>query len=130
MVVRKVQQAYVQIRVDRGSRCGDACSGVNVTRSALGQCRHMNYAGTLYEERNICGSRALHRFLQEVSGNYTAYVCGAYGVMLSTAIVYDAPAYVSLKLKAVNAGPYNADTYCQIFQGVEERLRDAAFCSI
>jgi len=48
--------------------------GVNVTRSALRQCGHMNYTGTLYEERDTLDSRALRRLLQEVSGNYTAYV--------------------------------------------------------
>jgi len=44
--------------------------------------------------------------------------------LTSTAIVYDAPVCITLKLEAVKAGPYNADTYRQIFQEVEERLCD------
>ena len=98
--------------------------GVNVTRTAKGQCKHLNYTGVLYEERGALDPKALRRLIQEMTGNYTAYICEVNGVVLSadltsTAVVYDALVRVTLKLEAVNAGPYRPDTYRQILQEIK-----------
>ena len=49
--------------------------GVNVTRTAKGQCSRLNYTGVLYEERGALDPKALRRLIQEMTGNYTAYIC-------------------------------------------------------
>jgi len=103
--------------------------GVNVTRTAKGQCSRLNYTGVLYEERGALDPKALRRLIQEMTGNYTAYICEVNGVVLSadltsTAVVYDTSVRVVLKLEAVNAGPYRPETYRQILQEIEERLRN------
>ncbi len=103
--------------------------GINVTRTVLGQCRHLNYTGVLYKEYGILDPKALRRLLQEMSGNYTAYVCEVNGVALSadlvsTAVIYDTSVRVTLKLEAVKVGPYSPETYRQILQEVEEALRN------
>jgi hypothetical protein len=105
--------------------------GVNVTRTVLGQCRWLNYTGVVYEERGVLDPKAFSRTAGGLTGNYTAYVCEVHEVVLSadlvsTAIVNDAPVRVTLKMEAVKAGPYNADTHRQILQEVEEKLRDVA----
>jgi len=98
--------------------------GVNVTRTAKGQCRRLNYTGVLYEERGALDPKALRRLIQEMTGNYTAYICEVNGVVLSadltsTAVVYDTLVRVTLKLEAVSAGPYNPETYRQILEEIE-----------
>jgi hypothetical protein len=98
--------------------------GVNVTRTAKGQCKHLNYTGMLYEERGALDPKAMRRLIQEMTGNYTAYICEVNGVALSadltsTAVVYDTPVRVMLKLEAVDAGPYRPDTYHQILQEIK-----------
>ena len=103
--------------------------GVNVTRTAKGQCRRLNYTGVLYEERGALDPKALRRLIQEMTGNYTAYICEVNGVVLSadltsTAVVYDTLVRVTLKLEAVNAGPYRPETYRQILQEIEAKLRN------
>jgi len=103
--------------------------GVNVTRTAKGQCKHLNYTGVLYEERGALDPKALRRLIQEMTGNYTAYICEVNGVVLSadltsTAVVYDTLVRVTLKLEAVNAGPYRPETYRQILQEIEAKLRN------
>ncbi len=105
--------------------------GINVTRTVLGQCQRLNYTGTLYEERGTLDPKALRKLLQEVYGNYTAYVCEVNGVMLSadlasTAFVYDTPVRVTLKMEAAWAGPYSPETYRQVLQEIEEGLRNEA----
>jgi hypothetical protein len=105
--------------------------GVNVTRTAKGQCRRLNYTGTLYEERGMLDPKAFSRFVGNLTGNYTAYVCEVNGVMLSadltaTALIYGefASTYsetirVMLKMEAVKAGPYSSETYRLILQEVK-----------
>jgi hypothetical protein len=39
--------------------------------------------------------------------------------LTSTAVVYDTPVRVTLKLEAVDAGPYRPDTYRQILQEIK-----------
>ncbi len=105
--------------------------GINVTQTVLGQCQRLNYTGTLYEEKGILDPKALRKLFQETHGNYTAYVCEVNGVVLSadlasTAFVYDAPVRATLKMEAVKAGPYSHETYRQILQEIEEKLRNEA----
>jgi len=103
--------------------------GVNVTRTAKGQCSRLNYTGVLYEERGALDPKALRRLIQEMTGNYTAYICEVNGVVFSadltsTAVVYDTLVRVTLKLEAVNAGPHRPETYRQILQEIEAKLRN------
>jgi len=106
--------------------------GVNVTRTAKGQCRRLNYTGTLYEERGMLDPKAFSRFVGNLTGNYTAYVCEVNGVMLSADLTATALAYgdsasassgemirITLKMEAVKAGPYSVDTYRRILQEVK-----------
>jgi hypothetical protein len=98
--------------------------GINVTRTARGQCRHLNYTGTLYEERGILDPKAFSRFMEGLSGNYTAYVCEVNGVMLAADLVATASAYgemirITLKIEAVEAGPYRPDTYRLILKEIK-----------
>jgi hypothetical protein len=44
--------------------------------------------------------------------------------LTSTAVVYDMPVHITLKLEAVNAGPYRPETYRQIIQEIEAELRN------
>jgi hypothetical protein len=98
--------------------------GVNVTRTAKGQCRRLNYTGTLYEERGMLDPKAFSRFIEGLSGNYTAYVCEVNGVMLSADLTATASAHgemmrITLKMEAVKAGPYSSETYRRILQEVK-----------
>jgi cytochrome b561 len=98
--------------------------GVNVTRTAKGQCRQLNHTGTLYEERGMLDPKAFSRFVEGLSGNYTAYVCEANGVMLSadltaTASAHGEPTRITLKMEAVKAGPYSSETYRLILKEVK-----------
>ena len=98
--------------------------GVNVTRTAKGQCRRLNYTGTLYEERGMLDPRASSRFIEGLSGNYTAYICEVNGVMLSADLMATASAHgemmrIMLKMEAVKAGPYSSETYRRILQDVK-----------
>jgi len=98
--------------------------GVNVTRTAKGQCRRLNYTGTLYEERGMLDPKAFSRFVEGLSGNYTAYVCEVNGVMLSADLTATASAHgemmrITLKMEAVKAGPYSSETYRRILQEVK-----------
>jgi hypothetical protein len=98
--------------------------GVNVTRTAKGQCRHLNYTGTLYEERGVLDPKAFSRFIEGLSGNYTAYVCEVNGVILSADLVATALAHgemirIMLKMEAVKAGPYRPDTYRLILKEIK-----------
>jgi hypothetical protein len=67
-----------------------------------------------------------------MSGNYTAYVCEVNGVMLSadltsTVVMHDTLIRITLKMAAVEAGPYSPETYRQILQEVEAaKLRNGA----
>ena len=97
--------------------------GVNVTRTAKGQCRRLSYTGTLYEERGIF-KRSSHQSVGNLTGNYTAYVCEVNGVMLSadltaTASAYGEPVRITLKIEAVKAGPYSPETYRRVLQEVK-----------
>ena len=103
---------------------GRLIDGVNATRTAVGQCRRLNYTGVLYEERGVLDPKALRRLIQEMAGNYAAYICEVNGVVLSadltsTAVVYDTLVRVTLKLEAVGAGPYNPETHRQILQEIK-----------
>jgi len=98
--------------------------GVNVTRTAKGQCRRLNYTGTLYEERGMLDPKAFSRFVEGLSGNYTAYVCEANGVMLSADLTATTSAHgemmrITLKMEAVKAGPYSSETYRRNLQEVK-----------
>jgi hypothetical protein len=98
--------------------------GVNATRTAKGQCRWLNYTGTLYEEQGMLDPKALPRFIGELSGNYTAYVCEVNGVMLSADLTATASAHgemirITLKMEAVKAGPYHPDTYRLILKEIK-----------
>jgi hypothetical protein len=98
--------------------------GVNVTRTAKGQCRRLNYTGTLYEERGMLDPKAFSRFVEGLVGNYTAYVCEVNGVMLSADLTATASAHgemmrITLKMEAVKAGPYSSETYRRILQEVK-----------
>jgi hypothetical protein len=98
--------------------------GVNITRTAKGQCRRLNYTGTLYEERGMLDPKAFSRFVEGLSGNYTAYVCEVNGVMLSADLTATASAHgemmrITLKMEAVKAGPYSSETYRRILQEVK-----------
>jgi hypothetical protein len=98
--------------------------GVNVTRTAKGQCRRLNYTGTLYEERGMLDPKAFSRFVEGLSGNYTAYVCEVNGVMLSADLTATTSAHgemmrITLKMEAVKAGPYSSETYRLILQEVK-----------
>jgi hypothetical protein len=98
--------------------------GINVTRTAKGQCRRLNYTGTLYEERGVLDPKALPRFIGELSGNYTAYVCEVNGVMLAADLVATASTYgetirITLKMEAVEAGPYRPNTYRLILKEIK-----------
>ena len=44
--------------------------------------------------------------------------------LTSTAVVYDTLVRVTLKLEAVNAGPHRPETYRQILQEIEAKLRN------
>jgi hypothetical protein len=98
--------------------------GVNVTRVAKGQCRRLNYTGTLYEERGTLDPKAFSRFIEGLSGNYTAYVCEVNGVMLSadltaTASARDEMVRLTMKMEAVKAGPYSVDVYRLILKEIK-----------
>jgi hypothetical protein len=98
--------------------------GVNVTRTAKGQCRRLNYTGTLYEERGMLDPKAFSRFIEGLSGNYTAYVCEVNRVMLSADLMATASAHgemirITLKMEAAKAGPYSSETYHRILQEVK-----------
>jgi hypothetical protein len=98
--------------------------GINVTKVAKGQCKRLGYAGTLYEERGVLDPKAFSRFVEGLIGNYTAYVCEVNGLMLSadltaTASARDGPLRITLKMKAVKAGPYSVDVYNQILQEIK-----------
>jgi hypothetical protein len=98
--------------------------GVNTTRTAKRQCRQLNYTGTLYEERGMLDPKAFSRFIEGLSGNYTAYVCEVNGVMLSADLTATASAHgemmrITLKMEAVKAGPYSSETYRRILQEVK-----------
>jgi hypothetical protein len=97
--------------------------GVNViTRTAKGQCRHLNYTGTLYEEQGVL--EAFSSFIEGPSGNYTAYVCEVNGVILSADLVATASARgemirITLKIEAVKAGPYRPATHRLILKEIK-----------
>ncbi len=98
--------------------------GINVTRTVKGHCRRLNYTGTLYEERGMLDPKALSRFIEGLSGNYTAYVCEVNGVMLSADLVATASARdevvrLAMKIEAVKAGPYRPDTYRLILEEIK-----------
>jgi hypothetical protein len=98
--------------------------GVNVTRVAKGQCRRLNYTGTLYEERDTLDPKAFSRFIEGLLGNYTAYVCEVNGVMLSadltaTASARDEMVRLTMKMEAVKAGPYSVDVYRLILKEIK-----------
>jgi len=98
--------------------------GVNITRTAKGQCRRLNYTGTLYEERGMLDPKAFSRFVEGLVGNYTAYVCEVNGVMLSADLTATASAHgemmrITLKMEAVKAGPHSSETYRRILQEVK-----------
>jgi len=102
--------------------------GVNATRTAKGQCRRLNYTGTLYEERGMLDPKALPRFIGDLPGNYTAYVCEVNGVMFSAdltavASAHDERILITLKMEAVKAGPYSSETYRRILQEVKAASR-------
>jgi hypothetical protein len=98
--------------------------GINVTRTAKGQCRRLNYTGTLYEERGMLDPKAFSRFIEGLSGNYTAYVCEVNGVMLSADLTAAASAHsemirIMLKIEAVRAGPYRPEVYRLILNEIK-----------
>ena len=98
--------------------------GVNITRTAKGQCRRLNYTGTLYEERGMLDPKAFSRFVEGLVGNYTAYVCEVNGVMLSADLTATASAHgemmrITLKMEAVKAEPYRPDVYRLILKEIK-----------
>jgi hypothetical protein len=98
--------------------------GVNVTRTAKGQCRWSNYTGTLYEERGMLDPKAFSRFMEGMTGNYTAHICEVNGVILyaylvSTASMRGEPVRVTLKIETVKAGTYSVDVYNRILQEIK-----------
>jgi hypothetical protein len=98
--------------------------GVNVTRTAKGQCRRLNYTGTLYEERGTLDPKAFSRFMEDLMGNYTAYVCEVNGVVLyadltATASMRGEVARFTMKIEAVKAGPYRPDVYRLILSEIK-----------
>jgi hypothetical protein len=98
--------------------------GVNVTRIVKGQCEWLNYTGVLYEERGTLDPKAFSRFIEGLSGNYTAYVCEVDGVILSADLVATASARgemirTTLKMEAVKAGPYRPDVYRLILKEIK-----------
>jgi hypothetical protein len=100
--------------------------GVNVTRAIKGQCRQLNYTGTLYEERGMIDPKAFSRFIEGLSGNYTAYICEVNGVMLSADLTATASAHgemmhITLKMEAMKAGPYSVDAYNRILREVKSK---------
>jgi hypothetical protein len=102
--------------------------GINVTRTAKGQCRRLNYTGTLHEEQGVLDPKAFSRFIEGLFGNYTAYVCEVNGVMLAadltaTASAHGEPIRITLKIEAVKAGPYSSETYRRILQEVKAASR-------
>jgi hypothetical protein len=97
--------------------------GVAVTRTARGQCRHLNYIGTLYEERGTF-AKAPSRLIEGATGNYTAYVCEVNGVMLyadltATVSTRGETAHLAMKIEAAKAGPYRPDMYRLILSEIK-----------
>jgi hypothetical protein len=110
--------------VDRGKWSFTLIEGVNATRTAVGQCRHLSYAGTLYEERGMLKPKTSSHLVEDVLGNYTAYICEVNGVMLSanltaTALARSEAARITMKIEAVKAGPYRPDTYRLILKEIK-----------
>jgi hypothetical protein len=98
--------------------------GINVTRTAKGQCEWLNYTGTLYEESGMLDPKPFSRLIEGLVGNYTAYVCETNGVMLTadltaTATARDMLMRIMMKMEAVKAGPYSPETYYQILQEIK-----------
>jgi len=98
--------------------------GVNATRTAVGQCGHLSYTGTLYEERGVLNPKTPPHLVEDVLGNYTAYICEVNGVMLSanltaTALALGETIHVTMKIEAVKAGPYRPDTYRLILKEIK-----------
>jgi hypothetical protein len=98
--------------------------GVNVARTAMGPCKMLNYTGTLYEERGMLDPKAFSRFIEGLSGNYTAYICEVNGVVLSADLTATVSAQneavrITLKMEAVKAEPYSADVYNRILHEIK-----------
>jgi hypothetical protein len=117
---------YGHCTVDRRKWSPAIIEGVNATRTAVGQCRHLGYAGTLYEERGMLKPKTLHRRVEDVLGNYTAYICEVNGVVLSANLTAAAlsrgeAARITMKIEAVKVGPYRPDTYRLILKEVKTK---------
>jgi hypothetical protein len=98
--------------------------GINATRTAVGQCRHLGYAGTLYEERGMFKPKTSPHRVEDVAGNYTAYICEVNGVMLfanltATPSAYSDAVYVVMKIEAVKTGPYRPDVHRLILKEIK-----------
>ncbi len=107
--------------VDRRKWSFTLIEGVNAVRTAVGQCRHLSYAGTLYEERGMLKPKTPPNRVED-AGNYTAYICEVNGVALSvnlTASTRSEAVYVVMKIEAVKAGPYRPDTYRSILKEIK-----------
>jgi len=84
----------------------------------------LSYAGTLYEERGMLKPKTSSHLVEDVLGNYTAYICEVNGVMLSanltaTALARSEAARITMKIEAVKAGPYRPDTYRLILKEIK-----------
>jgi hypothetical protein len=68
--------------------------------------------------------KAFSRFMEGMTGNYTAHICEVNGVILyaylvSTASMRGEPVRVTLKIEAVKAGTYSVDVYNRILQEIK-----------
>jgi len=97
--------------------------GIGAARTAVGQCRHLGYTGTLYEERGMLKPKTPRRQAESGLGNYTAYICEVDGVMLyanltATVSTRGEAVYTAMKIEAVKMGPYRPDVHRLILKEI------------
>jgi hypothetical protein len=103
--------------------------GVNVTRTEKGQCTHLGYAGTLYEERGYLGPEVFAQLLGGLQGSgaatYVANVCEFAGVPLTVVgtvflnmTVYDQTVTIKVDIESIatKVGPFDGEKYRQLLQ--------------
>ena len=100
--------------VDRRRWSFALIEGVNAARTAVGRCRHLSRAGTLYEERGML--RPKTRRAEDALGNCTAYICEVNGAVLSanltaTALAHGNAVYIAMKMEAVKMAPCRPDAH-------------------
>jgi hypothetical protein len=114
---------YCEVKEEKWPFSG-LIEGINATKIDKGQCRRLNYIGTLYEERGMLDIKAFYQFVGNLAGNYTAYICEVNGVVLSADLtaassVQNETVHITLKMEAVKAGPYSVDTYRLILKEIK-----------